>query len=600
MVISDGFDLGYSKEKWQKIRTIKRSGILTPLFSVHSSDSTGIGDFADLNLLIDLCVKTKNTILQILPLSYTGSDNCPYNAVSSFAMDPVYISLSHFLYRGKSFSKNTIKFLQSRFVAGKNNRCDYSVRNTKLNLLKEFFELNFEQICSDSEFFHFTHLTEYWLDDFAVYLVLKEINNGTEWYQWDRPFMEKSMSVIDKIKNIKSKEILFHKWVQFICYKQLCEVREYAKTNKVLIMGDLPVLTAKDSADVWSKNELFNLKFVSGAPPDMYSAYGQRWGMPLYNRENLRANGFQYIVEKLKYLSIFFDIVRIDHVVGLFRIWAIPEDEPQENHGMNGFFIPEDESIWKEHGREILTVMINGFEGLLCAEDLGVIPSVCPEVLKELGIPGYEIQRWKKNYDTDCSFVQAEKYRHFAISSLSTHDTSFWIDWYRNEAGTIDIELFLLKCKLHNFVPDKIINKLFDKNSVHGRLKWKEEINTETKVLETIGLVEEKARDILQIYRETFQEKEKVENLLGINDSNCIKKAIRFILRTSSIFSINLLADLLCLDPKIASEITGLRINKPGTTGPHNWSFAFNESIEQILEMKLIDEIREMVEESKR
>ncbi len=262
------------------------------------------------------------------------------------------------------------------------------------------------------------------------------------------------------------------------------------------------------------------------------------------------------------------------------------------------FFIPEDESTWREHGREILSVMLNGFSGLLCAEDLGVIPSVCPEVLRELGIPGYEIQRWKKNYETDCSFVSADEYRHFAISSLSTHDTSFWIDWYRDEAGTIDEELFLLKCKFNNVAPEKIIDILFEK-TIQGRLRWREEVNPEE-----IRMVTGRASgDILQIYRETFKEKEKVANLLGTvqdNEMTSLRGAIKFILDTSSIFSINLLTDLLCLDSEIASEITGFRINKPGTTGPQNWSFAFSEPLEKILEISAINEIKEMVEQSGR
>ncbi|MCM8759127.1 MAG: 4-alpha-glucanotransferase [Candidatus Omnitrophica bacterium] len=593
MDIVDKLPLTYSWEKWKNIGIKKRSGICIPLFSIRSLNSVGIGDFSDLKYLVDFCEKTKNTILQVLPLNYAGYDNCPYNAISSFALDPVYISLSDFI------SEKEINSLQSEFPAGKNNRCNYSARVIKLDLLKEIFTKNFENICSDNHFYLFVENTRYWLDDFSIYKVLKKVHNDLPWYQWEDKYVRKCSEDMNKIVKEYKKEILFEKWVQYICYKQLLRIKDYAKKKQIFLMGDLPVLPARDSADVWSKRDIFDLKLVAGAPPDMYSAYGQRWGMPVYDREKLRADGFRYIVEKLKYLGNFFDMIRVDHVLGLFRIWAIPVDDPEENHGLNGFFIPEDESTWKVHGKEILTAMIDSFNGLLCAEDLGVVPVVCPELLWELGIPGYEVQRWKKNYQQDCSFVSAQNYRQLAISSLSTHDTSFWLDWYKNEAGTVDEELFLLRCRFNGIAPEEIIDKIFEKN-VSGRLRWKDGI-TATQISRLTGRV---SQDILQIYRETFEEKEKVELLLGIkrmdDELTIVKKAIEFILSTSSIFSINLLTDLLCLDQKIASEIGGLRINKPGTTGHQNWSFAFSESLEEILEMDVIGEIKDMVEKSGR
>ncbi|MCX7706370.1 MAG: 4-alpha-glucanotransferase [bacterium] len=603
MVLSDSFYSTYSGEKWRRIGIKKRAGILIPLFSVHSKTSTGIGDFSDLKLLISLCKKTGNSILQILPLNYTGYDNCPYNAISSFAIDPVYISLFDFSYNDSGFSKATIKELRTEYPAGKDNRCNYMVREAKLKLLSEFFSDMLEDILGDNAFKKFSKFTNYWLDDFAIYQVLKKIHGDAPWYEWEYSFHNRDSERINKIKDTYKKEILFQKWIQYICYKQLCQVKEFAEREGILLMGDLPILPSKDSADVWSEKELFNLEFVAGAPPDMYSAYGQRWGMPILDRYVLRSNDYRYIAEKLRYLDNFFDIIRIDHVVGLFRIWVIPKDEPEENHGLNGFFIPPEENLWKANGRDILQKMIDVTDGLLCAEDLGVIPAMCTETLQELGIPGYEIQRWKKNYDTDCSFISADNYRILAVSGLSTHDTSFWVDWYKNEAGTISKDLFLMKCKLRNIDPNRIINNLFDDPSTKDRLRWKKEMSSMEKVVKALGADKEIIQDILEIHRETFDEKVKVSSLLGINKgeaSGCIKKAIEFILKTLSIFSINLLPDLLCLDNRIASEISGLRINKPGSSGPQNWTFTFREPLEEILELEIISEIKEMVEESGR
>ncbi|MCM8764450.1 MAG: 4-alpha-glucanotransferase [Candidatus Omnitrophica bacterium] len=588
-----------SGNHWRKIGLKKKSGILVPLFSVHSSQSVGMGDFFDLKLLVDLCVKTKNSILQILPLNYAGYDNCPYNAISSFAIDPVYISISNFSYREKTFSKDTIKALLLQYVSGRNNRCDYRSRNEKLNLLKGLFEDTIDEICSDSEFFRFIKLTEHWLDDFAVYQVLKWLNNGAAWYDWDKTLAQNYSDKIDEIKHLYKKEILFHKWIQFICYKQLCEVKKYAKEKKVFIMGDLPILASRDSADVWAERDIFNLEFSAGAPPDMYCAYGQRWGMPVLNREKLRENNHRYLIERIRYLDNFFDMIRIDHVVGFFRIWAIPFEEPEENYGLNGFFIPEDESVWKDYGKEILSILVSNSNSLLCAEDLGIIPSVCTETLRELGIPGYEVLRWKKNYGSDYSFIHPLNYRDLAISTLSTHDTSFWIDWWEKEAGTIDSELFYLKCENMDLDAEKILPRIFENTKARGRLKWKKEVYCEKKLLEILSVSEERARDILLLYRDTYGEKEKLALLLGQADSY-LKKAIDLILKGSSVFCINLLPDLLCLDSDIASSIASFRINKPGTQSEQNWSFAFEQPLEKMMEMKVVAEIREIIENSGR
>lgn len=592
MVVDDSLYSTLSRKQWKRIGIKKRSGILIPLFSVHSEKSTGIGDFFDLKILIDLCVKINHSILQLLPLNYAGSDNCPYNAISSFAIDPVFISVSDFNYKGKSFSKETIKNLQNHFVAGKNNRCNYEVREVKLELLREMFDTLFDEISSDREFFDFVNRTRYWLDEFSVYLILKKIHNSAAWYHWENDFREINFEKIKKILSSYKKDILFNKWTQFICYSQLCEAKRYATKNNVLVMGDLPVLPSRDSADVWAKRNFFNLELVAGAPPDMYCVYGQRWGMPIHNNENLRLSNFEYVIEKLKYLDNFFDIVRIDHVVGLFRIWAIDVNEPEENQGLNGRFIPEDQTIWKENGKEILSAMVSGCNSLLCAEDLGVIPDVCPQTLKELGIPGYEVQRWKKNYGSDFSFVSKENYRELSISSLSTHDTSFWFYWWKNEAGTVEKELFKMKSKQFNLNTEFFIKQLFEKDVIPDRLKWKKEIDSVEKLIQTLG---KPIDDIIHLYKDTFDEKEKLKKVLGIfdydDDTQSLKKALDFVYKSASIFCINLLTDIACLDRNIASQIGHLRINKPGTRDEKNWRFAFEQTLEQLTEQFWVKEI---------
>ena len=182
-------------------------------------------------------------------------------------------------------------------------------------------------------------------------------------------------------------------WLQWILFKQFKEASAYAARNNIFIKGDLPVLVSRDSSDVWSHPDYFKLDFAAGAPPDMYTALGQRWGMPTYNWEAIAHDNYRYLKEKLKYAQEFYNILRIDHVVGLFRIWSIPYNDPQENQGLNGVFDPLDEQRWDQHGRKILSILVQNTKMLLCAEDLGVIPKCCTDTLLEFGICGNDVAR---------------------------------------------------------------------------------------------------------------------------------------------------------------------------------------------------------------
>jgi 4-alpha-glucanotransferase len=150
--------------------------------------------------------------------------------------------------------------------------------------------------------------------------------------------------------------------------------------------------------------------------------------------KNFCDDNFIYLKEKLKYAENFYDLFRIDHVVGIFRIWKIPISEPLKNKGKNGFFDPEDERIWERYGQKILLKMIKSTKMLPCAEDLGTIPSCCPKVLRKLGIPGISVQRWTKNWQFG-RFIKPENYNLLSVATLSTHDTSNFLDWWENEAS---------------------------------------------------------------------------------------------------------------------------------------------------------------------
>jgi 4-alpha-glucanotransferase len=594
----------YSRKKWEKIGTGKRSGVLVPLFSVYSRDSIGIGDLVDLKSLIDWCQKSGNSILQLLPMNELGMSFCPYDSTSSFALEPVYLNLSRLPGTGNKALKSRILKLRNSFPIGK-LYVDYRLKAEKLKVLWDIFDKTED---GSPEFEKFTRENSYWLEDFALFNTLKFIEQGKAWFDWEEKYRDRDPSALKILIGEQEKTIYFHKWLQWQLYKQFKEVKDYAKEKNVLLKGDLPILVSRDSADVWAHPEYFKLDFVAGAPPDMYCAKGQRWGTPTYNWEKIFSDAGVYLKEKLKYAENFYDILRIDHVVGLFRIWSIPYHDPEENMGLNGIFDPRDEHLWEAHGRKILTFMVENTGMLLCAEDLGVIPKSCPKILKELGVPGNEVQRWTKEWNCRHDFLLPQEYREFAVAMLSTHDTTNWPAWWENEAGTVDEKLFVRKCGEKKIDFSAVKEKLFNKEfSRQGRLRWLEEIDSADLLAFNLGKSCDQLHDFIDLYKNSYHEKEKLWKLLGLDgemrescDKQIVKAILRYVLQSASVFVINLITDWLYLGDNFKGDAYIYRYNTPGTVNEINWSLVLPVSLEKLLEDDNNTAILAMIKEAER
>ena len=438
-------------KRWEKIGIQRRAGIIVPLFFVWSKKSLGIGEIPDLKLLIDWCKKTKNSILQLLPLNDAGFNFSPYSTQSFFALDPLYLSLRDLKEIKKEGLENELKILSKKFLT-KTKGVNWKIKGEKLKILWKIF-LRRANLKS-GKFKNFIKENDYWLKDYCLYRILKEKFHEKPWEKWPEVF--KNKKAIRKFEKGHRKEIEFQQWLQWQLFEQLKEVKSYAKKNGVLLKGDLPWLISRDSADVWSHPQYFDLNFSAGAPPDAFSKKGQRWGMPSLMWEKIFADNFIYFKEKLKYAENFYDLFRIDHAVGIFRIWKIPISEPLKNKGKNGFFDPKDEKIWERRGQKILLAMIKSTKLLPCAEDLGTIPDCCPKVLRKLGISGISVQRWTKNWQIG-RFIRPENYNSLSVATLSTHDTSNFLDWWENEASEDEKEdllkiIFKGKVKKENLI----------------------------------------------------------------------------------------------------------------------------------------------------
>lgn len=586
-----------SSGHWERLGYKKRSGILAPLFSVFSRNSCGIGDFSDIKFLVDLANKTGNSIIQFLPLNETGPTFCPYDSLSSFALDPAYLSLTGMV-AAKVTEKLRIKYPLSE------THVDYHIKQDKMDILYDVFN---DKDCLESGFLKFNEENSYWLEDFALFKVLKQQHNNAAWYEWGQPYKSRDKKELESFSKSHKKQILFQKWVQYLLYQQLSDARKYAKSKRVLLKGDLPILVSRDSSDVWSHPEFFKLDFAAGAPPDMYCAKGQRWGMPTYNWNVIASEGYRYLKEKLRYAENFYDILRVDHVVGLFRIWSISYNEPKENIGLNGFFDPPDEGRWREHGRNILSLMLNSSNMLLCAEDLGVIPRSCTETLHELGIPGNEVQRWVKDWNIRHDFLKPHEYRLMSVVMLSTHDTTSFCGWWEYEAGTVDEALFIRRCS-GRVDYEALKLKLFDMNmSRHGRLRWLNNLDSVDKLCFIMGRKKEELMDFVDMYLNTYHEKEKLWDLMGLGgfmlekcDSRIVKEALRISLQAESVFCVNTIIDWLGLSDILKDDSYEDRINTPGTISNKNWSLRLPLPLEDLLAHKICGQIKEMVVSSGR
>ncbi|MBI4372944.1 MAG: 4-alpha-glucanotransferase, partial [Candidatus Omnitrophica bacterium] len=520
----------------------------------------------------------------------------PYDAQSGFALEPMYLCLGKLkgIRRG-SFEKE-IEVLRSTYgTVHEGARVNYQIKAAKLELLWNIYQ---KAAKNSPAFKRFVMRNQFWIRDYVLFKVIKEEQGGKKWEDWPTELKERRKEAIDCFEREHKETLHFHMWLQWQIFEQFKDIRKYARNKQVFLMGDLPFLAARDSADVWSHPEYFKLDLSSGAPPDAYFFKGQRWGMPPCNWERITADSYQYLLGRLKYAENFYDLLRIDHVVGLYRIWSIPLSEPIENGGLNGFFDSSDESIWEAHGRKLLSLIVQHTKMLVCVEDLGTVPECSYRVLKEFGIPGMDVQRWMRDPENEYGFSPPASYRENSIATISTHDMASFNAWWEYEAGTVYEPLFKRSCEAKGISFEEIRPKLFDLGkSAHHRLRWREEISSSAVLVRVLNRVESEIGGLIDLYRYSYDEKIKFWNYLNLpgrlqekSSAGLVKSALQKISGAASIFSIQLLQDWLALGNFFdATDSWEMRINFPGTSSDKNWNLVVPLSLE---EMKKLDRNR--------
>ncbi len=388
----------------------------------------GIGDLGDeAYRFVDFLVSAKQSLWQVLPLGPTGYGDSPYASFSSHAGNPLLIDLGQLVEAG-DLALGTIE----EAPGFPTDHVDYGwVIDWKTDLLRQAAQRFLDAGSQDqlASFERFCAEKRHWLDDYALFMALKEAHGGAMWNRWELPLIQRDPQALSKQGEVLAKSIHFHKYTQYRFFEQWSALRQYANQHGVRIIGDIPIFVAPDSADAWSDPEIFHmdekgqLTVVAGVPPDYFSATGQRWGNPLYRWDVIAADGFRWWIQRIRSVLELVDILRIDHFRGLETYWEIPADEPTAVKGRwvpgpaDAFF----DALQLEFGAQLPII----------AEDLGIITEEVRALRKRVGLPGMKVLHFAFADDPNHEYLP-HNYENDYVVYLGTHDNDTTIGWYHS------------------------------------------------------------------------------------------------------------------------------------------------------------------------
>ncbi len=413
--------------QWHHINIKHHHGIVIPLFSLHSAQSYGIGEFTDLIPLIDWCLSVGFDIIQLLPLNDTGHGTSPYSALSAFALNPIYLGLASLphVHEHTPLEEELRAIPKFSYTP----KVEYArVHEHKERFLRHYYQYAGPQVLKSQEYHQFIKEAEHWLKGYAVFKILKNRYHGSNWESWPEAERKGSPELIDRIAEEEAEQFQWYCLIQFLCDQQMRAAKIYASEKHFCLMGDIPILIDRDSADVWQYPSLFDLSYSAGAPPDMYSEEGQNWGFPTYHWDVQTKDNFQWWRHRLQWATRYYHIYRIDHIVGFFRIWSIPPGMK----GKDGHFIPADESLWIDQGQRLMLMMLDACDMLPIGEDLGVVPPEVRACLRSLGICGTRVMRWERKWKEEGQhFILPHDYPLDSMTTVSTHDSETVQQWWQ-------------------------------------------------------------------------------------------------------------------------------------------------------------------------
>lgn len=314
------------------------AGVAIPVFSLRSDDDWGVGDFIDIESLARWAASTGQRFIQLLPINdttmtHTWSDSYPYNAISCFALHPMYLRVDEI-----GTLSDASRMAEYRMEAARLNTLDTvdyeAANNLKERYTRELFAEQGGATLRSAEFKEFVKANSEWLRPYAAFCLLRDRYRTACTRDWEQ-YAVYTPSIIAQFIKTNQDDINYIFFIQYHLDRQLRRARDYAHSLGVAIKGDIPIGISRDSVDAWLYPRLFNLDSSAGAPPDAFSTLGQNWGFPTYNWEEMAVDGFAWWKDRFRKMSEYFDAYRIDHVLGFFRIWQIPQDAL---HGLLGVF----------------------------------------------------------------------------------------------------------------------------------------------------------------------------------------------------------------------------------------------------------------------
>jgi 4-alpha-glucanotransferase len=390
----------------------------------------GIGDLGpQAYRFIDWLSDSGCKLWQLLPLGPTGYGDSPYQCFSAFAGNPYLIS-PDYLIRDGLLTESDL-----------DNKPDFSVPRVnfgqlipwKLSLLERAFK-KFQEtdpIELREEFAVFRAGSSKWLEDFALFMALKESNGGGSWTDWPDTIRKRDENTLVTVRHSLAQSVIRFAFYQFLFFHQWSAVRDYAHQKGIKIIGDIPIFVAADSSDVWSHPELFYLDeerrpiVVAGVPPDYFSPTGQMWGNPLYRWEAHKSNGYAWWLERFHTILQTVDFVRLDHFRGFAGYWEIPAGNPTAEIGR---WIPGP-------GADLLDVVANslgtstGYDSLpIIAEDLGVITADVVELRERYHLPGMKILQF--GFSSPNNPFLPHTYISNCVAYTGTHDNDTARGWF--------------------------------------------------------------------------------------------------------------------------------------------------------------------------
>lgn len=389
----------------------------------------GIGDMGrGAHEFIDFLAMAGQHLWQVLPLGPSGNGNSPYQSYSVFAGQTLLIS-PELLIEKKLLTEADVHPIPE-FNA---DRVDYDkVTTYKTSLFKKAYE-HFRHTADKNlleEYDSFQSNNQYWLDDYCLYMAGKDYHNGLPWYEWEDSLLDPTPKERASWMKLLASEIDYYRFIQFAFFSQWYELKDYANKKGIAIIGDIPIFTAPDSADVWANKELFKLDSkghpleVAGVPPDYFSATGQLWGNPLYDWDAMKDDGYRWWIERVRNQLDQVDYIRIDHFRGFEAYWAVPAGEET---AMNG--------KWKKGPGEALFEAIQkalGEELPIFAEDLGIITPEVEKLRDTLGFPGMKILQFGFDGTGESTFLPHQLSTRNCICYTGTHDNDTTCGWYEH------------------------------------------------------------------------------------------------------------------------------------------------------------------------